>query len=72
MKTFIAILLLIIGLLVGGMIGYSLGVVNMQEEAIAEGHAIWSKIESDGENYGVRDNGKWEAYRLHSFEFKWN
>lgn len=73
MRTFISVLLLILGLFVGGMIGYSLGTINMQEEAIVEGHVTWSRIETDGEYYGTDGtNQKFGLQRKHSFEFKWN
>ena len=43
MKEFISILLLILGLLGGGILGYCLGTINMQEEAVIQGVAVFEQ-----------------------------
>ncbi len=45
MKEFISLLLFIIGCLVGGIVGYTYSTDDMQEEAVANGHALYVNIE---------------------------
>ena len=45
MREFGIFLLFVIGLLLGGIIGYAYGTDDMQEEAVVNGHAAYSVID---------------------------
>lgn len=66
MKETLIIVSLVLALLGGGVLGYCVGTINMQEDAIAQGVAVWQPYTSD--RFVAYSNGD---ARQRSFEFRW-
>lgn len=74
MREFGIFLLFVVGLLLGGIIGYSVGTINMQEEAIAHNVATWQKIDTDADKFiqnGTGDPSQLIKRQEYDYEFRW-